>query len=257
MAKFHAEQELPAYVLRGLRVLERYSGKIPLSRAVAGIVLFGLVLTLLVTGAVWQANRQRDLQDFESVFAQVQSQSAQRLSHRRWMLARVDVQASDPRRPVGLGWGFDAGDVQVISPRDGPVPRLAALWKLDDAGRGVVETKERPGPKCHRQIGVGVGVNEGTRLSRNVQGAVDIESGGLHGAPEVEGALPVHERRSRVILVLEEHDRTGPPGQRSHVLDRHGGAHDEMTGCSMVGEDVRVHARTRGGDVQRWEGARR
>ena len=28
-----------------------------------------------------------------------------------------------------------AGDVQVMSPRDGPVPRLAAQWQLDAAGR--------------------------------------------------------------------------------------------------------------------------
>ena len=130
MSKSQPDHELPEYVLRALRVLERYSGQVPLWRAVVYIVATGSLLTALVTWAVWQADRQRDQQDLLSLVSQVNGQVQDRLNHRRWMLSRVATDWSETGRQPGAGMGFAEGDLWLLTAEDGPVNRLGERWTL-------------------------------------------------------------------------------------------------------------------------------
>jgi PAS domain S-box-containing protein len=126
------DPELPDFVLRMLGMLERHSGHIPPWRATIYILVLGLVLTAVVVVSVWQANAQRDRQDFESVSAQLRMQLQERLTNSQWKLSRAaDEWARDGHSSgTARGLGFEPGDLRFMHTDDAPVTVLSQSWQL-------------------------------------------------------------------------------------------------------------------------------
>ena len=81
--------ELPPSVLRLLQRLERITGRMPVAPTVALIVTVGLLFTALITGAVWWAEHQRVLREFDASAARFQVLVQDRLDQRSVMVHQV------------------------------------------------------------------------------------------------------------------------------------------------------------------------
>lgn len=82
-------EDMPEQVLRLMGRLERFTGRMPMSRALAAIVGVGLLATALMMGAVWWAERYRQEQAFRAEALALQAQVQDRLAHRLLQLHQM------------------------------------------------------------------------------------------------------------------------------------------------------------------------
>ncbi len=126
-------------VFRTLDVLEQWTDGSRPWRAVLGILLVGGVFTSLLCISLWDANRQREQQEFDAVAAQVMAQTADRLVHRRWMLVHAaDRWQQGPLPPSTSGTGFSPGELVAVR-RQGEVDQLMGWQHLAETSRVVLE----------------------------------------------------------------------------------------------------------------------
>lgn len=91
MADRQPLEDVPEQVLRLMGRLERFTGRMPMGQVVSAIVVLGVLLTALMTGAVWWAERYRQGQAFRAEARSVQAQVQDRLSHRLLQLHQMSA----------------------------------------------------------------------------------------------------------------------------------------------------------------------
>lgn len=87
--------DLPDAVLKVLQRLERVTGRIPVARAMAAIVMGGLTLTAGILSLIWWADQHRSQQAFEATAARLQILMQDRLDQRAALLHHLATWASD------------------------------------------------------------------------------------------------------------------------------------------------------------------
>ena len=80
---------LPRALFRTLDVLEAWTNGAKPWRAMRMIVLVGLACTGLACTVLWNADRQRDQRELESLAQPLTAQMGDRLQYRLWQLSRA------------------------------------------------------------------------------------------------------------------------------------------------------------------------
>ncbi|TDP88401.1 PAS domain S-box-containing protein [Aquabacterium commune] len=112
-----AHDELPDSVLRVLQRLERITGRMPVARTVALIIAVGLLVTALTTAAVWWAERQRVLREFEAAAARFQMLVQDRLDQRSVMVHQVASWAKEQAQAASVRTGTWSFEGVTVWPR--------------------------------------------------------------------------------------------------------------------------------------------
>jgi PAS domain S-box-containing protein len=117
--------DLPDSVLRVLQSLERITGRMPVARTVALIIAVGLLLTALSTAAVWWAERQRVLREFDAAAARFQMLVQDRLDLRSVMAHQVASWAKDQAQQASARPGMWSSEGVTVWP--GPSVQVRSM----------------------------------------------------------------------------------------------------------------------------------
>jgi PAS domain S-box-containing protein len=127
--------------------LEQWSGRIPRSRAVAAILLVGLLMTGLAVSLVWWAERHRQVGAFQALAGQQQTLIQMRLDRQRALVEQVAHWVSEHARLSGVMQGsWSAGGVTVLRREDVDADMISGKLELEasQAARGVRCLSELP-----------------------------------------------------------------------------------------------------------------
>jgi PAS domain S-box-containing protein len=133
MSDSAVNDDLPDAVVNFLQRLERITGRIPIARAVVAILVVGLLLTSLVTGAVWWAEEFRAQQAFESTTHRLQELTQERLDHRLSMVHQLADWVAHQPRATGREASWTSGRLSVIGPDALEAGHLKQLMPVDAA----------------------------------------------------------------------------------------------------------------------------
>jgi PAS domain S-box-containing protein len=131
---------LPRALFRTLDVLEAWTDGAKPWRAMSMIVLVGLACTGLVCTVLWNADRQRDQREFESLAQPLTAQIGDRLHHRLWQLSRASERwASGEAPPSMAGAGFEPGQLLSLRRQGRSTDGLMGWLHLGESSRNILE----------------------------------------------------------------------------------------------------------------------
>jgi PAS domain S-box-containing protein len=131
--------DLPEPVVKLLDRLERLTGRVPMGRAVSGILIVGLAATALVVAAVWWVEQYRAEQAFEATAGRLQALAQDRLDHKAAMVHQLADWAAYQSFDSNSSAAWSSGGVTLIGPealKAGLLPHMAGL---DDSQAAVVQ----------------------------------------------------------------------------------------------------------------------
>jgi len=122
--------DLPQTVVKLLDRLERWTGRIPMGRAVSGILIVGVAATALVVSGVWWTEQYRAGQAFEATAGRLQTLAQDRLDHKAAMVHQLADWAAYQSFDGNSSAAWSSGGVTLIGPEAlnaGLLPRLTGL----------------------------------------------------------------------------------------------------------------------------------
>ena len=124
---------LPPSVLKVLDRLERWTGRVPRSRALVAILVIGLLMTSLAGGLVWWIERNRQQGVFNALVHQQQLLVQTRLDRQQALVDHVTHWISEQVRLSGVPNGtWSVGGVTVLRAEDVDADMLAGRFDLSD-----------------------------------------------------------------------------------------------------------------------------
>ena len=124
---------LPPTVLKALDRLERWTGRVPRSRAIVAIVVIGLLMTSLAGGLVWWIERNRQQGVFHTLVRQQQMLVQTRLDQQQALVDQVAHWISEQVRLSGVPNGtWSVGGVTVLRAEDVDADMLMGRLELSD-----------------------------------------------------------------------------------------------------------------------------
>lgn len=198
-----ASQVLPGSVRKVLDRLERWSGGIPVFRAMALIVSTGILLTVLVVSLVWWAESNRRQSAFQTSVRQHQRVVQARLDQQQALVDQVAHWASEQARLSGVDNGtWSVGGVTVLRSEDVDADMLSGRLDLgDEQAKAIASCLQQARVQASRalcSISASSASSGGwlvaTRLNAPAHGwvMVPVWPDGLLGAPRDEEGGGVH-----------------------------------------------------------------
>jgi PAS domain S-box-containing protein len=153
-------EELPEAFVGLLHRLERWTGRIPVARAVMGILVMGVILTSVVTGGVWWAEQFRARQAFDATAWRLQALMQDRMDHRAAMVHQLaDWAAYESFDASSTTAAWSSGGVSLIGPQALRAGLLRNLLAVDEQQANIVQSclsNMAPGRSTALCRGIGV-----------------------------------------------------------------------------------------------------
>lgn len=134
MADQPGHQPLPPTLVKALDRLERWTGRIPRSRALIAIVLIGILMTGLAGSLVWWVERHRQQGFFQTLVHQQQMAVQARLDRQQALIDQVAHWTREQVRLSGVVNGtWSVGGVTVVRGEDVDADMLGGKFDLDES----------------------------------------------------------------------------------------------------------------------------